>query len=79
MSALEERRQRAREAFWDTSAGTMTGAAEGLDEAIETATRVQITDGIIRIYHEAWAANGCSRKAGLRAALVALGFGVTEE
>lgn len=39
---LFDRRQRAREAFWDTSAGTMTGAPAGVETAIETATRVRV-------------------------------------
>jgi hypothetical protein len=38
---LEDRRQAAREAFWDPQ------AERDIDEAIETATRVQVTDEII--------------------------------
>lgn len=41
MSALEERRQRAREAGWDAIVDV--GAREALDVATETATRVRIT------------------------------------
>lgn len=40
-SPLDERRQRAREAFWD--AVVDVGAREAAEAAIETATRVRIT------------------------------------
>lgn len=43
MSELDDRRQRAREAGLDALGGALF---DGIDEAIETATRVQVTPGI---------------------------------
>lgn len=43
---LADRRQRAREAFYD-SAGDVNNPADPLEAAIETATRVQITPEIV--------------------------------
>jgi hypothetical protein len=47
MSALDDRRQNAREAFHDTFAGEYNTTSDALDEAIETATRVDITEDMI--------------------------------
>lgn len=44
---LIDRRQRAREAFWDASGGLMSGARDGIEQAIEVATRVQIDNEIM--------------------------------
>lgn len=52
LSALDERRQRAREAALDTSGGVLF---DGIDEAIETATRVKITPEIIEAARLGWA------------------------
>lgn len=91
--ARAERRQRARKAFWDnifvpaTKIYETIGATQApvaLDAAIETATRVHITDEAIEAFGQAWRAadpsptreSGDRRRAGLRAALGALGFEV---
>lgn len=47
MSAIEERRQRAREAAYDEFGHLAPMPTEGLSIAIETATRVKITDEAI--------------------------------
>lgn len=65
MSALEERRQRAREAFddrWSVTGGAdISGTAtwanrlqQAREEAIETATRVRITPEIITAARAGW-------------------------
>lgn len=48
MSELDERRQRAREAYWDNGGryNDPDGHPEGAEAAIETATRVRITPEI---------------------------------
>lgn len=75
MSELEERRQRAREAFHDTFALNDRTTSDALDECIETATRVQITPEVI----DAYQGTGMpSLKAKLRAAFRAAGFEVIE-
>ena len=80
MSALDDRRQRAREAGWDAIVDV--GAREALETAIETATRVRIT-GEMRV--EARAAVGPrafmtaeALDALLAAAFQAAGFEVEE-
>jgi hypothetical protein len=45
--ALAERRQAAREAFYDAGGPQIVGPAQALDDAIEAATRVQVTPEII--------------------------------
>lgn len=45
-SKIEERRQRAREAYWDADGGDRYASCEA---AIETATRVKITDEAIAL------------------------------
>jgi hypothetical protein len=76
MSALEERRQRAREAGRDAACvHLIDGACElGIDEAVETATRVRITGEALMAMNPATG----HREARLRAALEALGFEVEE-
>lgn len=92
MSELEDRRQRAREAFWDRLAppragDTMPSPGEvqtALENGIETATRVKVTDEVINEFAYAWhgapqdGPPGTRRRAGLTAALRALGFEVEE-
>lgn len=46
VSALLDRRQRAREAYWDDMRGRSL-RTEGIEAAIETATRVKVTPEII--------------------------------
>lgn len=70
---LDERRQRAREAFYDHPSES---PIESLEAAVETATRVQITDEARKAYIDAWASGACSVKEGLTAALRELGFEV---
>lgn len=48
MSALEERRQRAREAFYDTYADGSYVEVRGVEESIEAATRVHVDDTIVQ-------------------------------
>jgi hypothetical protein len=45
--ALGERRQAAREAFYDAGGPQIVGPAQALDDAIEAATRVQVTPEIV--------------------------------
>lgn len=72
MSALENRRQNAREAYWDNREGAEVAAIE---EAIGAATRVRITPEII-------AATGLKPELAARAVLMAgfeaAGFEVVE-
>lgn len=79
VSPLEERRQRAREAFHDTFAGEMNTTSDALDECIETATRVKITGELIDQLADVTYAGGFeTRRALVRAALEALGFEVEQ-
>jgi hypothetical protein len=84
MSALEDRRQAAREAAHDEIGDGCTlrsDAYRAIESAIETATRVRITPEImnafnmeaIKSYEEA---GGDPDAAGLRAAFLAAGFEV---
>lgn len=50
MSALEERRQRAREAGWDAASPDDYTEIPDIDVAIETATRVRITDEVMTAF-----------------------------
>lgn len=91
---LDDRRRRAREAYWDRFGGPHLVAAnsmsaQAIDEAIETATRVRITPEILAAYGAARrvpsqtsrAIGGtphARRKAGLIAAFRAAGFEVEE-
>lgn len=85
---IADRRQSAREAFWDSTLPT-----RGVAAAIETATRVKITEDVVKAYGAARRKPGCTcspqacphgghvnarRLAGLRAAFEAAGFEVTE-
>jgi hypothetical protein len=80
VSALNDRRQRSREAFWDTSGGLMSGARDGVEEAIETATRVRIDEEMIAAAAEFAAAPGSAKGVYrmLAAAFRAAGFEVEE-
>ena len=79
LAALDDRRKRAREAFWDRLGPPPIrpngegGASESLDEAIETATRVQITPEIVTAAYA-----GKSMTDTIIAAFRAAGFEVTE-
>jgi len=69
MTALDDRRQRAREAFWDAYGPSDQGTP--LDVAIEAATRVRITPEVIRAFN-----TPNETVAGLAAAFRAAGFEV---
>jgi len=71
VSALDDRRQQAREAGWDAIVDV--GAREALETAIETATRVRITQEMI----DAYSAES-NIDDGLAAALRTAGFEVEE-
>ena len=81
---IDDRRQRAREAFWDASApNLLTGATNGIETAIETATRVRITPEIIDAFAEGCGDSihdfyGGDARTGLVAAFRAAGFEVEE-
>lgn len=47
MTAVEDRRQAAREAYWDDMRG-LSMRTQGIETAIETATRVRIDIDIVR-------------------------------
>ena len=49
MSEIEDRRQRARDAFYETP-GCVADPDTALTAAIETATRVKITDEMIQVF-----------------------------
>ena len=77
---LSDRRQRAREAFWDNTCAHIdgdsdTGCRVGIETAIETATRVQITPEIMRAAERENVHGAVSVRA-VRAALEAAGFEV---
>jgi hypothetical protein len=93
IALLADRRQRAREAYWDSFGGppvgvnTMSGAA--IETAIETATRVRITPEIIKAARAGWLAASEERTSWteepgprqygrLKAAFRAAGFEVEE-
>lgn len=81
MNKIEGRRQRAREAAYDVKEFTpyVKPGAEAVEAAIETATRVKITDETIEAFDVA--RTGCGNEGirmGLRAALEELGFEVEE-
>lgn len=79
MSELADRRQRAREAFWDTSGGLMSGARDGVEECIETATRVRITPEIEQAARGAFEDRyGGSVRPIIEAAFEAAGFEVEQ-
>lgn len=83
-AARADRRQRAREAYYDSTAGSggQEGSAIALEDAIETATRVRITPEIEAAYVAA--AYGVHDQVtaaivpGLAAAFRAAGFEVEE-
>jgi hypothetical protein len=78
MSALEDRRQAAREAGWDATVGwSQESTAAALDAAVETATRVRITpemiDAATRVARGSWTFGPA-----VRAAFEAAGFEVEQ-
>jgi len=80
---LADRRQRARETFWDDWGGqAMPGSPEALDAAIETATRVRVDDDILSAACFASGLHenlyGPPMRAALRAAFAAAGFEIEE-
>lgn len=76
LSKIEQRRQRARDAFYGEYTETAPWDPH-LNAAIETATRVKITDAAIDAYYLA-GQSGPDVKGGLAAALAELGFEVEE-
>ncbi|MFA9272612.1 MAG: hypothetical protein ACEQSX_18045 [Baekduiaceae bacterium] len=73
MSEIEDRRQRAREAYWDSGSGRISGDQVG--DAIETATRVRITPEIVAAVHRP---DLLTDEDALRAAFTAAGFEVEQ-
>ena len=74
----EDRRQRAREAYYDSTrrCGAQEGSAVALNEAIETATQVKLTPEIVASAEAGvWGGGGRDRA---RAVLEAAGFEVIE-
>jgi hypothetical protein len=79
MSALDARRQAAREAYWDVPGGHTAYPERWLDVAIETATRVRITPQIILAFTAAAPESLTDDlTAPFRAAFEAAGFEVVE-
>jgi hypothetical protein len=78
MSEIEDRRQRAREAYWDSGSGRISGDQVG--DAIEAATRVKITPEAIEAFdvERNGSTDAGNIPAGLAAALTALGFEVEQ-
>jgi hypothetical protein len=85
-SPLDDRRQRAREAYADKSplpvaGGVMPQAAEAMaaiEEAIETATRVRITPGIVEAAAATGRGFGFALPMAIEAAFRAAGFEVEQ-
>ncbi len=77
--AIEDRRQRAREAFYDTP-GCVADPDTALTEAIETATLVKITEEAIEAFdvERNGSTDAGDIRAGLAAALAELGFEVED-
>jgi hypothetical protein len=69
---IEERRQRAREAFHDAPGLSQEARLQG---AVETATRVRVTHEVLAVMIDVERSTGSRRRA-LEAALGALGFEV---
>lgn len=88
MSEIDDRRQRAREAAWDEigDAHTMQHHRDAIESGVIVATQVKITNEAIEAFGHAWRAadpsptreTGARRRAGLTAALTALGLDVIE-
>lgn len=78
---IDDRRQRAREAFYDTP-GCVADPDTALTEAIETATRVQVSPDVAEAYRvrlrELLGKQTPSDELVLRAAFEAAGFEVVE-
>lgn len=78
MSAIEERRQQARQAAYDITDGQRDPSVI-IDEAIEVATQVRITDSLINDLADVTFAGGfLTRRALVAAAFEAAGFEVME-
>lgn len=79
MSEIEDRRQRAREAYWNETCAHLAGSdcMTGIEEAIDTATCVQLTPEIMRAAERKNVHGAVSIEA-VRAALEAAGFEVVE-
>ncbi len=79
MSAIEDRREAACDAFYDTP-GCVSDPDSALTPAIESATRVRITEELIEIFDVE--RNGSTAagdiRAGLTAVFLAAGFEVVE-
>lgn len=73
MDALTDRRQRAREAYYDEPEFSI----RHLDAAIEVATQVKITDDIVNAARRA-STIGFETPSGIKAAFRAAGFEVIE-
>lgn len=75
---IADRRQRAREAFYDT-AGWAADPNDALMEAIEVATQVKLTDDIVQRYGTGrFDPEGHARRSVMREVLEAAGFEVIE-
>jgi hypothetical protein len=78
VSAIEERRQQAREVFYDAP-GFVADPDDNLRQAIESATQVRITDNLINDLADVTFAGGfLTRRALVCAAFEAAGFEVME-
>jgi transketolase len=78
-SPLDDRRQRAREAGWDATAGwSQESTAAAIEAAIETATRVQVTPEAVRAFESEACLDEIDTRRGLTAALTELGFEVED-
>lgn len=79
VGALLDRRQRAREAYWDDMRG-LSMRTQGIEAAIETATRVRVDDDIIEAAQNAFPVlrDVAEGKVMLTAAFRAAGFEVEE-
>lgn len=81
MSEVEDRRQRTREAYWDSVGPNVRPPSAAVLDAIEVATQVKITDETIEAFNGALTEDhleGQEVKKGITAALTALGFEVIE-
>jgi hypothetical protein len=76
---LDDRRQRAREAYYDGVSLPESHEPEQLEAAIETATRVRVDDDVVRAFDDD---SDCScvqcRRDALVAAFTAAGFEVEQ-
>lgn len=77
INPLEDRRQSAREAYWDDMRG-LSMRTSGIEAAIETATRVRITPAIRDAMITTMTVSLGDWEASLAAAFRAAGFEVVE-